>query len=640
MTNTGMDDFTDEQKAFLEHDPSKNGQLIAGPGAGKSYTCVAYMERHGAKDEIPARIRMLTFTRAAAAEFAEKMQKQGLGEAIQRPSTIHAFALSILRLTRSTRVPQPVRIADDWETSELIRPQLARLLKAQGHDVTPSLVEDLEKDMAAGFESMNPGKPLYTTLHPDLRNAYQGRWNEHREKLGYLLLAELPYRAGMAVNDLGVPTLNLDLLLVDEYQDLNRADIRLIELIAEAGIAVVAIGDEDQSIYGNRRAAPEGIREFPDTFGVDPEARHRFTISRRCGSAILRAAQNLIEQAPGRPKQPAMTPYDTAKVGVIEYLRFDNMVQEAQGIAAIVRARVAAGVAKRDIAILVRSRVPLWVAALQPTFFAYGIDIASDSWVQEALEDRELRRLRALAQLTVNPDDSLAWMGLLHLKKLVGPVLIDGIYRAVSVGETFATALRRVAADGTEALQPPELKKLRELAAEVERDLADFVVDDTGDSTPWGEWIAARAKSPLSEQALRLLRLVDEKLNAATLEGFLANFEQYGRDFALSEQDGVRVMTMTKSKGLTFDTAIVAGVEADMIPLPPPKGDPDEQRRMLYVAMTRATDYCVLTYCGIRSGSLAHVGRKNLGLREHSPMLTGVLRWKKALPWLKDRSWL
>ena len=226
------------------------------------------------------------------------MENQGLGEGILPPSTIHAFALSILRKSAWPGVPQPVRIADKWEAEKLIRPQLSRLLRKLGHDeCTPTIIDKLEREMAAGFDSLNPARVLLANLRPQLRNAYQGLWREHRTKLGYLLLSELPYRAGMAVEDIGLPTLDLDLLLVDEYQDLNRADIHLVELVAVAGLAVVAVGDEDQSIYGWRHAAPQGIREFPTTFGVRPEDDYRLSVSRRCGARIIRAAQTLIEQA-------------------------------------------------------------------------------------------------------------------------------------------------------------------------------------------------------------------------------------------------------------------------------------------------------------------------------------------------------
>jgi DNA helicase II / ATP-dependent DNA helicase PcrA len=339
-----MSGFTPEQQAFLGHDPEKPGRLIAGPGAGKSFTCVAYMEEYTRPERgFPARIRMLTFTRAAAAEFAETMEKQGLGEGIQPPSTIHAFALSILRKSGWTGVPQPVRIVDSWEAEKLVRPQLSRLLKARGFkEATPSVVEKLEREMGAAFESLNPDQVLLSELRPELRNAYQGLWAQHRARLGYLLLGELPYRAGLAVEDLGIPSLNLDLLLVDQYQDLNHADIHLIRLVAEAGLAIVAVGDEDQSIYGWRHAAPQGIRDFPNDFGVAAEDDYILTISRRCGASILRAAQTLIEQAPDRPRKPAMKPFDPSKPGVIVYLRFADMTQEAQGVAAIVAARMRA----------------------------------------------------------------------------------------------------------------------------------------------------------------------------------------------------------------------------------------------------------------------------------------------------------
>ena len=107
-----MGGFTPQQQAFLAHPPGRSARLIAGPGAGKSYICVAYMETHvKPADGIPHRMRMLTFTRAAAAEFAETMERQGLGGAAPAPSTIHAFALGILRMSAWTGIPQPVRIA-------------------------------------------------------------------------------------------------------------------------------------------------------------------------------------------------------------------------------------------------------------------------------------------------------------------------------------------------------------------------------------------------------------------------------------------------------------------------------------------------------------------------------------------------
>jgi len=93
-------------------------------------------------------------------------------------------------------------------------------------------------------------------------------WNEHRRRFGYVLVSELPYQAGLLLEDVGAER-TLDLMLVDEYQDLNEADIKLIRRTAESGVSVIAIGDDDQSIYSFRMAAPEGIRRFLTEFGAD-----------------------------------------------------------------------------------------------------------------------------------------------------------------------------------------------------------------------------------------------------------------------------------------------------------------------------------------------------------------------------------
>ena len=590
-------------------------------------------------DAFPARIRMLTFTRAAAAEFAETMEREGLGEGIQAPSTIHAFALGILRKSEWTGVPQPVRIAGSWEVAQLIRPQLSRLLRALDHpEATPGVVGKLEAEMAAGFESLDPDRVLLGAMRPQLRNAYQGLWRQHRERLGYLLLSELPFRAADAVEDLGMPDLDLDILLVDEYQDLNRADIHLIELVARAGIAVVAIGDEDQSIYRWRHAAPQGIRDFPADFGVDEGDDYRLTVSRRCGAAILRAAQTLIEQAPDRPRQAGMTPYDPDKLGEIAYLRFGGMGAEAAGIAAIVAARLRAGVPARKIAILARTRIDEWVTALRPTFDARGILIASATWVEDALRDDALIRLRASAHLSVDLDDSLAWMTLIELEPFLGNVLLDALYRVVAPGETFAGTVRRVSNEGLAGLRQQGYAGLHALVERTMHELEAFAVEEGAAIDDWGQWLLERATAELSDDAQRLLLLVGPAASSErSLAGFLGQLEPIGRDLALAEQDAVRFMTMGSSKGLTVDTAVVVGVENGYVPLP--RGDADEERRLLYVAMTRATDFCVLTFSGRRSGPLARSGRTNLNRRTRSPLLEGVLDPQNASEWIGERGW-
>ena len=625
-----MADFTNEQEEFLRHDPHASGRLVAGPGSGKSFTCVAYLRQ---ATERGLRAKMLTFTRAAAAEFQDTMNREKVE--VMHPPSIHSFALQILRDGKWASIPQPVRIADDWETRMLIRPQISRLLRLQGHDdATPSKVAELENEMAAGFQSL--GKPLESEHTPELRNAYVGLWGQHRQRLGYVLLSELPYRAANAIEDIGLPDLSLDVLLVDEYQDLNKADINLLHLISERGIPVVAIGDEDQSIYSWRHAHPEGIRGFLDEFGTERD--YRLTLSRRCGAEILNAAQDLIEASAGRPKQARMKPFDLEKPGVMRYLRFGNQFDEARAVAAIVSARIAAGVSPRKIAVLVRSGVAPWAASMKWAFEERGIVIASAGWVEQALDDKELRRVRAMALLAIDPNDSLAWMSLLSLTDGVGGTTLDRIYLAAHGNETFAQVLDRMMNESLDRISEGLLKRLRARIQEIREGLGAFAVPDERPEEGWGGWLRARCSDRLGEDADLLLKLVNEKADReAGLPTFLGQMEPLGKDHALSEMDGVRFMTMASSKGLTMDTVVVVGAEEGNIPSP--KGDPEEERRLLYVAMTRATDYCVLTLCRRRDGPIARRGRENLAARVRSPLLENVIAPEDGNPWLTAQGW-
>jgi DNA helicase-2/ATP-dependent DNA helicase PcrA len=583
---------------------------------------------------------MLTFTRAAAAEFADKQRVQGLGEEVDAPSTVHAFALRILRELNWAQIPQPVRIADDWETAVLIRKQLSRLLRAQGFErATASVVKKLEAAMSASFESLTDA-PLEATTDRPLMNAYLGLWSQHRQRLGYTLRSELPYRAGAAIEDHGLPALHLDLLLVDEYQDLNRADIRLIELVGRE-IPVIAIGDEDQSIYSYRNAAPEGIRQFPAEFGVSPADDYQLTISARCGRAILNVATAVIEGMPGRPPRPAMTPLHEDKPGVVAYLRFTSESQEAKGVAKIVAARRDVGIPLREIAILARSGIDSFVRQFREEFDLLGIPIASDDWVTDALETPELRRLRSMAYLAMDRSDSLAWLTLLHLQAGIGNPTIDAVYSAAKADENFGSALQRVVEEGGDGITARALPALRRFYESVIAGLARFELPEEQDEpTNWAQWLSERATEPLTADVMRLLNLVSEKARGASLAAYLGQIEPLGKDFALAETDAVRFMTMTKAKGLTVNTAVLLGVEDGWVPMGGPNAGPeDEERRLLYVGLTRATDYCIITMTQRRTGPLARRGAENVQTRSRSPLLTGIIAPQAATQWLRAQGW-
>lgn len=632
--------LTPEQQSVVDHDPRHHARVLAGPGTGKSFTSVSYLERLASETDL--KTQMLTFTRAATAEFAEKMGDAGLeGLGIRPPATVHSFALSLLMRTEGVELPKPLRIPDSWEERNLVRPHLSVLLRAAGHrSATPGVVEDLEREMSAGWESLEPDRILVSEKFPELGAAYKGKWDEHRWRFAYVIKGELPYRAAVALQDLGFEAVDLDVLLVDEYQDLNRADIVMIRSIADAGVTVIAIGDDDQSIYRFRMAAPEGIRTFTEDFNTKFD--YPLTLSRRCGSAILGAASTLIASAPDRAAKPPLKTEPGSSPGQYAYLRFDDGDAELDGASRAVATRIAAGVQPSDIAILVRSNAGTWASLLRARFEERGIGIASTDWVEDTLSEDEVRRGIALGYLArpETREDSLSWWGLLHLTQDVGIGFINYVYERVGPNESFGHAMLRPYELGFPEGRNPAARRASETVANTlailrELDIEQALLDDRG----WGGWLLDRLdRFKLSDDAVRLFESVGGELGKRSKRGelpgireFLASLEPLGKDIAAAESEAVRVITISRSKGLTMNPVIVLGVERGIIPMEPPKGELNEERRLLYVAMTRATDMCLLTWAHQRRGQTAHMGRPIFGARSRCPLLEnlpgGVGNW-------------
>ena len=175
---------TPQQQAIIDHDVGKHARILAGPGTGKSGTVIRLMERVTADGN--KRGRLLTFTRAATRELEEKLAEQD--EDLGRPTTVHSFAISTLLSNPATSaLPEPIRIADDWEWQELIRIHLKALV---GCDL--KRIERAKAELASNWESLEPSEDR--GLPEEIRNRFAGTWERHRVTFGYALLAELPFR--------------------------------------------------------------------------------------------------------------------------------------------------------------------------------------------------------------------------------------------------------------------------------------------------------------------------------------------------------------------------------------------------------------------------------------------------------------
>jgi DNA helicase-2/ATP-dependent DNA helicase PcrA len=614
--------LTDEQMTFLNHSPSEHARLLAGPGTGKSYTSVEYLKKVMA-DNPELRVGYITFTRAATAEFLVKVTE---GELNVKPKTMHGFSLGILLKNKASGIPYPLRILDAWESKNIVWPDITARLRAKGFDkVTPKIVRALESEMAAGYESLDSARLPLAKEFPELVNAYKGIWSEHRRQYGYTLLSELPYHAGLVLEDINQGEAGLDLLIVDEYQDLNHADQKVLIELSKQGVSIIAIGDDDQSIYSWRNAAPDGIRNFLDTYKTTYD--YPLTISMRCGGDALEAAANLIELDPDRKLKKRLTASKKAKSTEFHYLKFRSNVGEARGVARVVASRIQQGVSPADIAILVRSSIPVWTKSLFEELDKAGIPIGQSLDIDSVFSQPQVRKTIAMAQLLVNQHDSISWRALVKITPSLGDVFIANILNNEHEG-SFAAKLNQEFLEGFEN-QTRHKESAIKLCSTVydwihSIDLGEVELGEYG----WGAWLIEQIEADKFPQDAKqfFLDVGKQVGNDKPLTRFLTELAPLAKDLSSGSSEGVRIMSMAKSKGLTVNTAIVMGVEAGRMPAP--MGQEDEELRLLYVALTRATDMTVVTYANTRTGQTARLGSNRVMMQqEQSPFmrhLTGV----------------
>lgn len=611
---------TSEQRAIIAHDCSHHARVLAGPGTGKSTTMVALLDRLLDEDD-GLKVRMLTFTRAATAELADKAalacEKAG------QPSTVHSFAISVLlRNPGVAELPEPIRIADSWELKTLVHPTLARRA-----GLTVPKVKDFIREMSANWESLTD--EIRVEIPQADRVRFLGAWTEHRRILGYTFLSELPYALHRALSDNDdLDGIDFDLLLVDEYQDLNACDLGILRLLSEkGGCKVVGTGDDDQSIYSWRKADPAGIRRFDQDYPDFDD--YTLSVTLRCGKRIIEWANFVIQADPGRPVERAcLDPLPESPDGEVALLRFRGNVAEARGVAQLVSALVAEGVAERDILILTRTdHNGTFSAPIKEALAEEDIACSDPGYVMEMLAESTNREFLEVIRLLVNPADSIAWLAMLHLLPNVGDAFYNYVYeRAAAHGQIFAAQIQSLFDDRFPD-GPTSSGRVVNRMIELLEWIEHTVIPEERPEGGWGRWLLDLADGadilPQPSQDFRdlLIQLDTLTTDEQSLSRFLALVEPLGKDLAQSMSNGVRIMTIGGSKGLTAEAVIIAGCEDGVIPRP--GCDLSEERRILYVGMTRARRHLLCTWAGRRRGPTARAGGATLERRRFCDFFDG-----------------
>jgi len=376
--------------------------------------------------------------------------------------------------------------------------------------------------------------------------------------------------------------------LVDEYQDLNKAEQAVVDFLAGPA-ALCIVGDDDQSLYSFKFAHPEGIRSFAISHGAVDD--HELLECHRCPTRVVSIANSLISHNQDRERRE-LIPIATKGPGEIQIVQFLDVPREATWIAEFVDDQInGRGRHPGEILVLAQRRAignPIH-AALQ----ARGIP--SKSYYQETELDSEVAQERlAILKLFVNRGDRIA------LRWLLGRGSADfrtGAYQRLrthceATGDSPWDALTKLA-NGQIAISHMNqiLSRFRAVLNELNflaehRDVHDFV----------GRWL--RGEFEIGEFRLLVARLFgdDASDNPGTPEELLTRIiEEVSQPEIPPDVTEVRIMSLHKSKGLSSPVVIIAGCIDGLLPTEPDPGLPhvereaslEEQRRLFYVGITR-----------------------------------------------------
>jgi ATP-dependent DNA helicase Rep len=594
--------------------------VLAGAGSGKTRVITEKIGHLVDRRRVdPSRIAAITFTNKAAAEMRERVGRRLGGEAREALTvcTFHALGLRFLQQEHALAgLRRGFSVFDADDSAALVKELAPRGANAEAVEQLRSLVS------RAKNAGLTPAQAAEVAASPREHEAaavyadYQRRLAAFNA-VDFDDLIRLPLALLDADPDLRARwQARYAHLLVDEYQDTNAAQYGLLRALAGGGMPFTAVGDDDQSIYAWRGADPHNLkalkRDFPDLRVIVLEQNYRSS------QRVLRVANALIANNPHLFEKKLWSGLGEGEP--VRVLPCRDPEHEAECVVADLVHRAAAG--RRcwsDFAILYRGNHQARVLerALRLAEVPYHLTGGT------AYFDRaEIKDLVAYLRLIANPDDDAAFLRVVNTpRREIGAATLE---RLGQMAATRNLSLLRTASS---------LDALRALPARPAVALGDFVRLIEG--------LAGRARrEPAAAVARALVQAVDYARHLAEgsrdaghaarrqayLEEFLAFLEAgeratatlaaqlalLGRDDQDRRGEAVRLMTLHASKGLEFPVVYLVGLEEGVLPHESAlmEGSVEEERRLLYVGITRAREALTLSHAESRRryGRIEKVG--------------------------------
>lgn len=595
--NSIISGLNETQKAAVLH--RGNPLLIlAGAGSGKTRVItlkIAYLISQGVD---PRSILAVTFTNKAANEMRERAAELEPAAAACMIRTFHSFGAWLLRRNAAAAgLPHEFSIYDDEDQVSLLRTLYPQETKqtVKGYARAISRIKDY---------GLLPGDDLTVAGADDQIADIYRTYTESMQKIGNVDFGDLILRPLTLLRD--NPAIDdrirgrFRIVLVDEYQDSNIAQFRLLQALTDSGTYVCVVGDDDQSIYRFRGAEVRNIIEFPEHFpGTDIV---RLEQNYRSTDSILQVAHAVVSCNQGRLGKKLWTENPPGPLPVVAPL-----YDQDQEVAFCMR--VLSKGAPGETAILYRTNAQS--RSFETAFLRSGIPYRIVGTLR-FYEREEVKDAVALLRFTANPRDPIALSRIINKpSRGIGKKSLEKILNFPGQSDLL-TAMDAVA-DQLPVKSGLAVKDMRALFStlttavsantyEFLSDLLHFALSAVG--------LYRYHKEQDEVAGLQKVQNLEELENAAamypgTIEGLVEFLEAIELDSGAQQyagEDAVTLITMHNTKGLEFDRVIITGMDEGLFPREIDL-DPDsmeEERRLFYVAVTRARKELYMTTTRLR----------------------------------------
>jgi len=613
------DELNEPQAAAAGH---VDGPLLifAGAGSGKTRVIVYRIANLVAVHRVPPyRILAVTFTNKAAGEMKKRLGDL-LGEEVAKDlwvGTFHAVCMRLLRkYYEAAGLERNFVIYDDGDQ----RTVMNRVIKALDLDdkrFPPRQV--LGRIHAAKQEAKGPEHLEHESfIGPVLKQCFE-LYQKHLKDANAVDFDDILLAVLRIVEDPeSLPGREIcgrfRHVLVDEFQDVNQVQYRLVKAISAATRNLCVVGDDDQSIYRWRGADVRIVRgfrrDFPDATIVKLEQNYRST------NNIVKGALGIIKPAQDRePKELWTDNHDGDPVAIVAC---DNEHDEAAFVVSRIKDAVSRGLSPREIAVFYRIHAQSRV--LEEVMRAERVPYQIIGGMR-FFERAEIKDLLSYLRVVDNPKSDVDLLRVINVpSRKIGDTTIERLVQTADAGGTSLFEALGPCAEGGSlgSAARNAVLRFRDLLQTLMRGATDLrpaeIAEAVLEKSGYAKMLEADESTEAETRLQNLRELVgsilayEEETAAAaepsTLSGYLERVTLQSDADTLEDAPRVAMMTVHGAKGLEFDTVFLTGMEEDLFPFrsqDPKRGeDQEEERRLAYVAVTRARRRLWITHAGRR----------------------------------------